>query len=99
MRTGTAVKLMETGWLLYLYPSISCGREEHQAASDTQVISSAEEIWGPCFRQLSSYFSCLQPSGLLGQGPGLVQHKDSRGCRGAECALSPSSHAMSGEAA
>lgn len=78
MRTGTAVKLMKTGWLLYLYSSISCGGEEYQTASDMQVISCADEIWGLSFSQLFSYFSCLQPSGLLGQGPGLVQHKDSR---------------------
>lgn len=57
----------------------------------------------------SSCFTCLQPSGFLGQSPGppwagvaQVQQKPAPGCPRAEGALSPSSpshHAMSGEAA
>ena len=43
------------------------------AASDTQVILSADEIQGLSFIQFfPSCFACLQPSGLLGQDPGRV---------------------------
>lgn len=71
------------------------------AASAMQVILSAHKIQGLSFIQFfPSYLACLQPSGLLGQGPGppwaAVAQRPAPGSWRAQGALSPSSHAMSG---
>jgi len=68
------------------------------AASDMQVIASADEIRGFSFVQFfPSHFTCLQPSGLPGQSPGppwagaaRVRQRPAVGSWRAEGPLSPS---------
>lgn len=109
---GCEVDLKQDDCFTCIHQSLVEGKSTRllPGASDTQVILSADEIWGLSFIQFfPSYFACLQHSGLLGQGAGppragaaQVWQRPAPGSQRAEGALSPSSpssHAMSGEAA
>lgn len=80
---GCEVDLKQDDCFTCIHQSLVKGKSIRllPAASNVQVISSADEIWGRSIQFFPSYFTCLQPSGLLGRAlalPGLVQHKYGR---------------------